>query len=240
MQRGDARRRQHDPARLQQLPRLVERKAQIGPAQLGQLTRQPQPMQPKPRIITGRQRHEQLARHTRQESLEARQRVGRIELVEVVDHQYHRLRERLELGQQPLDHRLTVEHRRCAHPLHRPALADRSRQLVDDRQPEPLRIPLAVARPTPRPPDHRGLRPRPTTATKPSSRSPRARRQERHGPGERPRACRTTRHARPVRARQVVAQRAGRSTTARAPAIPARAWTDQTPPRGCYEPFGRL
>jgi hypothetical protein len=94
-----------DPARTEQAARLVEREAQVGPAQLGQLARDPQPMQAERRLLASREHDPQLSRHPCEQQLQPGQRVLGAELVEIVDDQVERLLEPLELGQQPLDDR---------------------------------------------------------------------------------------------------------------------------------------
>ena len=64
--------------------------------------------------------------------------------MQIVDHQDDRLLEGVQVGQQSLDHRLAAEARRGGDPLHQPVLADRAGELVDDRQPEALRVSLAT------------------------------------------------------------------------------------------------
>ena len=119
-------------------------KRRSGVADLRQSARQPQPMQPEARILARGQHHPQLRGQPGQEELEQPQRFRRAQLVQIVDHQYDRLLERVQVGQQPLDNRLAVEGRRGADPLHQPGLADRGGELVDDRQPEALRIALVT------------------------------------------------------------------------------------------------
>ena len=101
-------------------------------------------MQPEPRILSRRQHHAQHRPDAPDEPLEPRQRVGRIQLVQIVDDQHDGLRHRFKVGQQPLDHRVAVERGRRGDPLDSPVLADRGHQLVDQRQPEPLAIPLTA------------------------------------------------------------------------------------------------
>ena len=132
------------PGRLQQLARLLQREAQIGVADLRQSARQPQPMQPEARILARGQHHPQPRGQPGQEELEQPQRFRRAQLVQIVDHQHDRLLERVQVGEQPLDDRLAAEGRRGADPLHQPGLADRGGELVDDRQPEALRIALVT------------------------------------------------------------------------------------------------
>jgi hypothetical protein len=64
--------------------------------------------------------------------------------VQIVDHQHDRLVERVKVGQQPLDDGPAVKGRRADNPLHQLVLADGTGELIDDRQPEPLRVALAA------------------------------------------------------------------------------------------------
>ena len=143
LQRRDGGVRHADPARTEQAARLVEREAQVGPAQLGQLARDPQPMQAERRLLASREQDPQLCRHPREQQLQPGQRVLGAELVEIVDHQLERLLEPLELGQQPLDDRRAGEARRRTDPLD-DLVAGRIGERVDQGEPEPLRVALAA------------------------------------------------------------------------------------------------
>ena len=142
---------ERDAGRLQQLPRLVPRKAEIRAAQLGQSVRQAQAVQPEPWIPTGPQHDPHLWRQPCQKQLQPAKRVGRPQLVQIVDDEHHRLLQQGEVGQQPLDHRLAAEARRRGHPLHELVASD-GRAPVDHRQPEPLGITLAALDRHPRDP----------------------------------------------------------------------------------------
>ena len=91
LQRRNGGVRHADPARTEQAPRLVEREAQVGPAQLGQLARDPEAMQAEGRLLASREHDPQLRRHPREQQLQPGQRVVGAELVEIVDHQLERL-----------------------------------------------------------------------------------------------------------------------------------------------------
>ena len=69
-------------------PGLVQREAQIGAADLGQRARQPQPMQPEPGVLPRRQHDPQRRGQRGQEALEQAERLGRAQLVQVVDDQH--------------------------------------------------------------------------------------------------------------------------------------------------------
>ena len=135
--------RQSDPARAEQRAGFVEREAQVGPAQLGQLAREPQAVQAERRLLARREHDPQLRRQPREQHLQPGERVFRVELVQVVDHQHERLLEPLQLGQEPLDHHRAREARRRADPLD-DLVAGRVGERVDHVKPEPLRVTLAA------------------------------------------------------------------------------------------------
>ena len=91
------------------------------------------------RIFTGRQDHAQPPAEAGQEHLEPLRRVGRLKLVQVVDHQHAGLLQRFEVREHLLDDRSSVEGRRRGDLLHH---ADGSGERVDHREPEALCIPL--------------------------------------------------------------------------------------------------
>ena len=140
---ADAGIRQRDPARTEQRAGFVEREAQVGPAQLGQLAREPQAVQAQRRLLACREHDPQLCRQPREQHLQPGERVFRVELVQVVDHQHERLLELLELGQEPLDHHRAREARRRADPLDH-VVAGGVGEGVDQLEPEPLRVTLAA------------------------------------------------------------------------------------------------
>ena len=112
---------ERDAVHLQQPARLVEREAQVARADLGQPVGQAQAMQPQPRVLTCGQRNTERGRELAQEALEQDERVGRPELMEVVDDHDERLVERAQVGQQALDDGLAAERRRGAHALDEPS-----------------------------------------------------------------------------------------------------------------------
>ena len=79
-----------------------------------------------------------------EQALELRERLGRAQLVQVVDHEHDRLVQRAELGDQALDDRVAVELRRRRELLDEPVRAGGGAQLLDHREPEPLRVALAA------------------------------------------------------------------------------------------------
>jgi hypothetical protein len=98
VQRGQTGIRQRDPAGTEQRAGFVEGETEIGPAQLGQPVRDPQAMQTHGWLLACREHHPQLRRQPCEEQLQPGERVFRVELVHVVDHQHERLLEFIELG----------------------------------------------------------------------------------------------------------------------------------------------
>jgi hypothetical protein len=143
-QRPDGRVAERHPVGLQQRAGLLDGEPEVAVANLRQRSGHPQPMEAERRLGPRRQHHPQSGRQPVDEQLEAPQSVGRAQLVQVVDHQHHGLRERLELVDQPLHPRLDVETGRGRRAPHRRVLAGRPRELVDDRQPEAPPILLAA------------------------------------------------------------------------------------------------
>lgn len=133
VQQRQARLRQDDPGRLQQITRLLRREAQVGRPQLDQLAGDTQPMQAKPRIAASREHDAQLRRQPRQQELQLRERIGRAQLVQIIDHQHARSLKRSEVGQQAPNHRLAVEVRRRAELLHEPVAPNGTAQLAEHR-----------------------------------------------------------------------------------------------------------
>ena len=84
-------------------------KAKVAGAQLGQPALQAQSVQPEPQIVAGGEQEAQLLGRAHQQQLELALRVLGAQLVQIVDHQPHRARERLQILKQPLDDRPAVE-----------------------------------------------------------------------------------------------------------------------------------
>ena len=158
---------QRDPIGLQQSARLLERETQIGAADLDQIAREAQAMEAELWVSSRRQHHAQRRRDPGEEALQQPQRVGRAQLVEVVDHQHDGLLEPVEAGQQRLDDAVPAEGRGRADALDQALLVHRAGQRIDHRQPEVLRVLLVAldrhpgdgiargAGPHPRPQQHR-------------------------------------------------------------------------------------
>ena len=102
MERGRGGIRQSDPTGAEQRAGFVQREAQLGPAQLRQLAREPQAVQAERRLLPRREHDPQLRRQPREQHLQPGERVFRVELVQVVDHQLDRLLQLLQLRQEPL------------------------------------------------------------------------------------------------------------------------------------------
>jgi len=95
------------------------------------------------RLLARREHEVQPARQPREQQLQPGQGVRGVELMQVVDHEIERLREPLELGQQPLDHRRARKAGRRADPLD-DLVAGRIRDRIDQLQPESLRVPFTA------------------------------------------------------------------------------------------------
>ncbi len=75
------------PRRCEQLPGLSQAEPQVRRADLGELPFQPQPVQPQPQIMPGRQHEPQLRRAAQQQQLQLPPRFRRPQLVHVIEHQ---------------------------------------------------------------------------------------------------------------------------------------------------------
>ena len=93
---GHAGIRQRDTRGIQQLARLLNREPQIRRPQFGQGAREAQPMQPQSHRVAREQHHAQPRRQPRQEALELRPALGRLQLVQIVDDEQARLVQRLQ------------------------------------------------------------------------------------------------------------------------------------------------
>ena len=175
---------QFHPGGVEQLPRLGQAEPQIGRADLGQLAFQPQPVQPQPHVMPGRQHEPQLRRGPHHQQLQLAQRLVRAQLVHVVDHQPQPVLQRCQVRQQPLHDRPPVQIRRRRQRLYQRRPRTRLAQRGEHRQPQPLRI--ALTKPDRHPPRALGQ----ARLTDPGSQQDRlaaARRRRHHGhPGRRP------------------------------------------------------
>jgi hypothetical protein len=79
--------RQLHPRRAEQRPSLRHAEPQIIRAELGQLSRQPQSMQPQPQIMSGGKHEPQLRRCPQHQELKLGQHFARAEVMRIVDHQ---------------------------------------------------------------------------------------------------------------------------------------------------------
>ena len=87
------------PGPGKQLPRLGHAEPQIPGPDLGQLTLQPQPVQPQPQVMPGTQHEPQRIRGPHHQQLQLPQRLVRPQQVDVIDHQPDRLRQRRQVLQ---------------------------------------------------------------------------------------------------------------------------------------------
>jgi hypothetical protein len=101
--------RQLHPRRAEQRPSLIEGEPEVGRADLGQLAFKPQPVQAEPQIVPGGQHDPQLLRAAHQQQLQLALRLGRAQLVGIVNQQPGRVLQRLQVRQQPLDDRPAIQ-----------------------------------------------------------------------------------------------------------------------------------
>ena len=149
MQSGQGLLRQLHSRCREQLPCLVHAEPQLGLADLGQFTLQPQPVQPQPHVMPGRQHEPQRRRRPHDQQLKLPQRVT-TQLVDIVDHQPGRLVQRRQIRQQPLHDRPPIQVRRRGQLLHQPGTGCCPAQRAGYQQPQPSRIPLIASHRYPR------------------------------------------------------------------------------------------
>ena len=100
--------RQRHAGRVEQRPRLRRAEPQIGRADLAKLSGQAQPVQAQPQVVAGDQHETQGGRRAHDQQFQLAQRLGRAQLVQVVEHQPDVLLERSEVFKQAFDHRPAV------------------------------------------------------------------------------------------------------------------------------------
>ena len=154
MQHRQRRPGQLHPCRREQLPRLGQGELQVPGADLGQVPFQPQPVQPQPDVMPGRQHEPQPRRRSHHQQLQLPQRV-RAQLVHVIDHQPQGLFQRRQVIQQPFNQRPPAEVRCRRHRPYQPGPGARLAQRLKHRLPEPLRVTLLPPRRYPRRPPRR-------------------------------------------------------------------------------------
>ena len=93
------------------------------------------------RLGAARQHDPQAGGPPGDEQLQPPQRLRRLQLVQIIDHQHQRLFDRTKVLQHPLDHGLAAKPGCRADPLD--GAADSPRERVDHRQPEVLRVSFA-------------------------------------------------------------------------------------------------
>jgi hypothetical protein len=76
---------------VEQRPRLIDAELQIGGPDLGQLPLQPPPVQAQPYFPPGDEHEPQIRRCAYQHQLQLSQRLGRAQLVHIVDHEPERI-----------------------------------------------------------------------------------------------------------------------------------------------------
>ena len=126
---------QRHPGRIQQRPRLGPAEPQIIRADLGELPGQAQPVQAQPKVTAGNQDEPQGGRGAHDQQLQLAQRLGRAQLVQVVDHQPDLLFQRGEVLQQPLDRRPAIQVGRGRQPAHQRGPGSRVAQRADHGDP---------------------------------------------------------------------------------------------------------
>ena len=128
------------PGRFEQRPRLLAGKAQVGRADLGELPRQPQPVQTQPQIVAGGEHEPQPGGSAHHQQLQLAQRLLRAQLVQVIDHQPDPVLQRGQIGQQSFDDHPAVQIR-CRHQgPHQLRPGGRFPQRAEYGKPEPLRV----------------------------------------------------------------------------------------------------
>ena len=130
------------PGRFEHCPCLPQGEAQVGYADLGELSRQPQPVQAQPQVMAGGEHEPQPGGRTHEQQLQLAQRLGRAQLVHVVDDQPDSLAEAADIGEQPLHDRVTVQVGRGGQRPHQLRPGRGLPQRGEHRQPEPLRVAL--------------------------------------------------------------------------------------------------
>ena len=179
-QQREALLRELDAAGLEQLPGLLRAEAEVGAAELGDHSRDSQPMQAQARILSRPQHQPDGRREVRHEDLEQIERLRGLQLVEVVDHDDDRPVDRSQPGEQPCDDGVPGEGRRRGDVRHGPVVPQRPSDGVDHPEPEPLSVLLAALDGDPRRRVEAGLEPAaqqhglPATGGRPD---------ERHGAG---------------------------------------------------------
>ena len=96
----------------QTAPALRHREAKIRGPDLGELPLQTQAVQAQPQIVPGQEHEPKHSRCPHQQQLQLTERIGRPQLVEVVDHQPEPVLQRRQVLQQPLHDRPPVQIRR--------------------------------------------------------------------------------------------------------------------------------
>jgi hypothetical protein len=109
-----------------------------------------QPVQPQPEVVPGSQHEPKLRRRPHHQQLELSERLGRAQLLRIVDHQHDRVLKRPQILQQPLDNCPAVQVRRDGQRPHQLRPRGRVSQRVGHRDPELLEITLPAPHRDPR------------------------------------------------------------------------------------------
>jgi hypothetical protein len=140
VQRGHPALGQADPGPSEQLARLALGEPEIAGSDLGDLVCKPELVQPDRRIPPRRQHHARPARQSREQTLELREGISRLQLVEIVDDQYDRSDLLGELRNDCVDELVAVNRSARGVLRLRVDRACRAANRVQNHGPKPLRI----------------------------------------------------------------------------------------------------
>ena len=144
LQRLDGVGGERDPGGGKQLACLVELKAKVRGAQLGELARETESMEPERRIVASREDHSQLWRPAVEQHFERRQRPGLEQVMQIVDDEQEGFVERSGAVDDSLHDANTVEAGGWSEIVDRAPHAGGSPQRLHDSEPEPLLIALVA------------------------------------------------------------------------------------------------
>jgi hypothetical protein len=102
----------------QQLASLCHREAQVLGPYFGQVSLQPQPVQPQPHIMPGGQHKPQLLRRAQHQQLQLPARLIRMQLMQIINHQPQPFAQRCQIRQEPFGDRPPIQIRRCRQRSH--------------------------------------------------------------------------------------------------------------------------
>ena len=107
------------PGCIEQFPGLRNCELKVARPQLGQLARQPQPVEAEPDVMARSQHEPESWRSPQDQQLQLPARLLGRQLVQVVHHEPQPLSQRREIAQQPLDDHPAVKIRRRSQRLHK-------------------------------------------------------------------------------------------------------------------------